>query len=410
MQATPKVRSTALLPILSAQTVSQEKPLNPFSVLTRLQNMVYRIYRQHAHNRRATETDQIPEASQLVNDSSQIIVGLMDKLTGVTEVKDKNHYVQVFQVAMTRLLEKMDRLLRDFQLSKQEEELLGALKDNLQSAFFAFEELFGDYFDGNEMVPSAFAEATLPQLQAFNERRLTVLKTGEALNDDLASLLKQRIWHYTSSTQPAITYRALKGYLNFINEVDGNLDGLITTEVRRLVYKVNLFEEEWVNYEVSRLYALENGAETAKQKVALLRYEQKLINQWPACNIQLRDVSKQTLCEQVNRWIDEEVKFLEAGHSTVVGGHGASDAGDKIQTSLSVAKLAIIIRLLVIDKIIINRTVAPMLRIVARLFTTLQKDDISFSSLETKYDAPDKLAIASVRDMLFKWIKIIDKL
>ena len=83
---------------------------------------------------------------------------------------------------------------------------------------------------------------------------------------------------------------------------------------------------------------------------------------------------------------------------------------NKINTSLSVAKLAVIIRLLVIDKIIINRAVSPMLRVVAKVFTTLQKDEISSGSLETKYHAPDKVTIIAVRDMLFKWINILTKL
>ena len=67
-------------------------------------------------------------------------------------------------------------------------------------------------------------------------------------------------------------------------------------------------------------------------------------------------------------------------------------------------------RLLVVDKIIINRQIAPALRTVAKMFTTLQKDEISFGSLETKYHAPDKTTITNVRDMLFKWINILGKL
>ena len=53
---------------------------------------------------------------------------------------------------------------------------------------------------------------------------------------------------------------------------------------------------------------------------------------------------------------------------------------------------------------------APMHRVAAKIFTTLQKDDISFGSLETKYHAPDKTTINAVKDMLFKWINILGKL
>jgi hypothetical protein len=48
--------------------------------------------------------------------------------------------------------------------------------------------------------------------------------------------------------------------------------------------------------------------------------------------------------------------------------------------------------------------------LAAKIFTTLQKEDISFGSLETKYHAPDKTTINAVRDILFKWINILGKL
>ena len=66
--------------------------------------------------------------------------------------------------------------------------------------------------------------------------------------------------------------------------------------------------------------------------------------------------------------MDKEVKYLENVHaSEKVGKLRVNE--DKIHTSLSVAKLSL--RLLLIDKIIVNRTVTPMLRIATKTFTTL---------------------------------------
>ncbi len=117
-----------------------------------------------------------------------------------------------------------------------------------------------------------------------------------------------------------------------------------------------------------------------------------------------------SLKEQVNSWIDEESKFFENDHSIEKVENGTGQNECKIHTTLSVAKLALLIRLFVIDKIIINRTVAPMLRTMAKLFITLQREEISFGSMETKYHAPDKATISAVRDILFKWICILDRL
>ena len=77
---------------------------------------------------------------------------------------------------------------------------------------------------------------------------------------------------------------------------------------------------------------------------------------------------------------------------------------------MSVTNLAVLLRFLIIDQIIINRKVAPILRATAKIFTTLQKDNISFGSLEKKHHTPDKATVNALNDFLFKWINIFSKL
>ena len=60
-----------------------------------------------------------------------------------------------------------------------------------------------------------------------------------------------------------------------------------------------------------------------------------------------------SLKEQINGWIDEEIKFLENVQLPEKVADKLNENEDKIHTSLSVAKLAVLLRLLVIDKIII---------------------------------------------------------
>ena len=114
------------------------------------------------------------------------------------------------------------------------------------------------------------------------------------------------------------------------------------------------------------------------------------------------------LKEQTNGWLNEEIEFIKSGTSALTNPNIITENCDKIYTPLSVTKLALLIRLLVVDKIIINRTAAPMLRLVTKVFS--QKERISLNSLETKFHAPDKATINATRDMIFKWIDILDKL
>ena len=77
--------------------------------------------------------------------------------------------------------------------------------------------------------------------------------------------------------------------------------------------------------------------------------------------------NKPHLKKQIADWITEEIKHIQQKSKRASDKDVIIDPELKIQTSLSVAKLAVLIRLLVVDKIIINRTVAPMLKTVSRL-------------------------------------------
>ena len=122
------------------------------------------------------------------------------------------------------------------------------------------------------------------------------------------------------------------------------------------------------------------------------------------------DSNQPSVKRQLIEWINAEMKRLELIDKNATNSDFQINPENKIQTTLSVAKLAVLIRLLVVDKIIINPTIAPMLKTVSKLFTTLQKDDISFGSLETKYHAPDKATLNMMKEIMQKWVGILGKI
>ena len=190
-----------------------------------------------------------------------------------------------------------------------------------------------------------------------------------------------------------------------LREVNPATDG-----IRKLLYYYNFNSSIYVIYEFDRLANLLSAITTKSEKILILRSELKTINQLPVRVNYYFDDNMPSLKEQVSTWITEEIKYCEAGHFMQAVNLAGTETENKINTTLSVAKLGLLIRLLVVDKIIINRTVAPMLRTVAKTFTTLQREEISFGSLETKYHAPDKATIDVMKDMLHKWIHILSKL
>ena len=244
------------------------------------------------------------------------------------------------------------------------------------------------------------------QLKQF---KITVSKQAN-IDNALINIISDSFNHLLGTEIIAISYSQLTYYKTLLNELQNQKTLHSTKTIIEALHYMNFNEDYFICYEYEWLKQITEHLPTNKEKIIALRYEQKNINQLPLKLNCCYNPNMPSLKEQINGWIDEEVKYLENVQSPEKAKSKMSEYEDKIHTSLSVAKLALILRLLVIDKIIINRTVAPMLRVAAKIFTTLQREDISFGSLETKYHAPDKATVNAVKDMLFKWINILGKL
>jgi hypothetical protein len=271
------------------------------------------------------------------------------------------------------------------------------------------QEFFNGYSDKDANAPLVFQVAWKSELA--NRLKPLKAKLATVLNNDieLADLLLAHLGSFCCPSNNEISYAAIAYHNMLVNEL--MLEKHTTGKaINFVLYYLNFNEPEFVMHQFQQFKKMVDLLSSHKEKIAALRLEQKQLNQIPVkanCSYSLQ---MPPLLIQINSWINEEVKYWEYGFYHNPTGEGGTEYDSKIQTSLSVAKLALIIRLLVVDKIIINRTVAPMLRVVCKIFTTLQKDEISSGSLETKYHNPDKATIQNVRDMLFKWINILGKL
>ncbi len=333
---------------------------------------------------------------------------LVDHLVNNPSVSDKQQFVKVNQALLIRLLDKLYSCRND-NVPERVLSLYKALGSHLQTSLDFIEDFFDNYFDKNEKVPLPYFEITKAEISR-RLQKLTFVFNSSCVEPALAKTIVQSFKQFTGSKiDKPISYADLTYHKLLLDELISQ-EPLSAQGVRKTLYQLNFNEIGFVDFESERLHTLIEGVQLKSEKMAALRFEQKTIAQYPEKLNTVYDQSMPALKEQVNSWIEAEIKFLENGNVTDKEQAVQSDPGEKINTSLSVAKLALIIRLLVVDKIIINRTVAPMLRVIAKMVTTLQKDEISFGSLETKYHAPDKATITAVRDMLFKWINILGKL
>lgn len=343
-------------------------------------------------------------------ENNTLQASLLEVLIAARNEDERRHLVQIHQSIIIRMMDKIHLYKQVEDASKDVQTILQEFVLQLEGTLAFIEEFLGNYLGRNEKPPINHCAIACANLREQARHLVSKFAENEKIDSDLKSFLITQLEEVCLKENFRPTYRELRYIQDLLEGLLSTIGNGCTEKIRELLFYLNYNEECYVDYEFHKLRQLTIHLDSAKQKVAILKLEQKKINQWPSkldCSFTTFTPS---LKEQVNTWINEEVKFFESGYSSQVAENGKVEIDSKIQTSLSVAKLAVIIRLLVIDKIIINRTVAPMLRIVAKLFTTLQRDEISFVSLEAKYHAPEKATVSAVRDMLFKWIKILDKL
>jgi hypothetical protein len=355
------------------------------------------------------------EAVQLIineseNDQQTIRAMFIEDLTGKNNIINKELYVKLNQGFLIRILDTLFSYRKAIITSENVAQLYNCISHHLQGTLDFIENFFGNYFDRNEKVPEPYFTIAKEDLRKQLKRFKTTISKQANIDTLLINIISDCFNHLLGNEIIAISYSHLTYHKTLLNELQNQKTLHSTKTIIETFHYMNFNEDNFISYEYEWLKQITEHLSTNKEKIVSLRYKQKKINQLPLKPNCCFNLNMPTLREQINGWIDEEVKFLENVQLPEKVADKLNENEDKIHTSLSVAKLAVLLRLLVIDKIIINRTVAPMLRVAAKIFTTLQKDDISFGSLETKYHAPDKATINAVKDMLFKWINILGRL
>ncbi|MBN8718390.1 MAG: hypothetical protein J0H85_03035 [Sediminibacterium magnilacihabitans] len=333
----------------------------------------------------------------------------IQSIVGKIAVQDKRELTSITQSIITRLLDQVFVV----EQKQTEETCLESIKlvsEHVKEVFEFIREYFSSYFDYTQRVPGYLLVQFKESLKTSAESLKQLVVNNGIEMEEIGVVVAEIIEHTIGEKSAINTYRQINYYKDLFHQFLSG-DGTINSSfIRHAFYKLNYNSETFIINEYERLNKACSQLYSIKEKIAFLSYELKKVNQFFCTPRNSYQPFLPSVKEQVGNWIVEEIRFLEKGTLPVEYTNTLSEPDSKIHTSLSVAKLAVIIRLLVVDKIIINRTVAPMLRIVGRTFSTLQKDDISIGSLETKYHAPDKTTINAVRDMLFKWINILGKL
>lgn len=333
--------------------------------------------------------------NSLRTDIEMIPSVLMDEFIDSTFIFDKHQYIHLVQALLTNLSDEL--------FSKDGEYI--SVCNQIENTLQFIQNFFYQFFD----TESRLTKYRLREFLNCSNLKLDYLQLrlkGSGILETLKDCLVEKF----ASQENNISFRQT-GYLKYlIKQIESATTIITEVYIRDLFFNNNFNSECFVNYEIELIKSKLDKLKSCSEAIQFLKTELNRISQLKLKPSVSYDLQHPSIKKQLYDWITEEVKQAEFKDRKTNGKDLLIDPESKIQTSLSVAKLAVLIRLLVVDKIIINKSVAPMLRTITKLFTTLQKDEISFGSLETKYHAPDKATLNTMKEMLVKWVNILGKL
>lgn len=332
--------------------------------------------------------------NSLKSDVELIPALLTEEFISCVMVFDKKQYISLIQALLTNISDEVFSRLNNNTVCTGIENTLNFLQN-----------FFYQYFD----IHYRLTKFRLFQFIDNSKMKLDYLQL-KICDRKLVQVLQEAISEQSVFGHFSITWHQLMYLQNSIHEIETQLASLTANIFREFLYYHNFNSACFIEYEVELLRTELQNIPRCADKVTFLQDMLVIAAQRKLKSGTSFDSNQPSVKRQLIEWINAEMKRLELIDKNATNSDFQINPENKIQTTLSVAKLAVLIRLLVVDKIIINPTIAPMLKTVSKLFTTLQKDDISFGSLETKYHAPDKATLTIMKEIMQKWVGILGKI
>jgi hypothetical protein len=333
--------------------------------------------------------------SSLQSDIELVPSVLMNEFISNSLIQDKQQYIRLVQALLINL--------SDCLFQKQDEYI--SVCNQIENTLQFIQSFFYQQFD----VDSRVTKYCLQHFLGCSKLKLEYWKI-KLNHSALLETLDECLADKSISPEYIITYRKISYLKYLLQEIESAATVISESYMRELFIYKNFNSACFISYEIELIQAEMEKLKTDQEVFLFLQSEQSKIAKLKMNAGFHFDNLQPSVKKQLADWVTEAIKRLELKDKKTNDKGLLPDVGVKIQTTLSVAKLAVLIRLMVVDKIIINQPIAPALRTLSKLFTTLQKDEISFGSLETKYHAPDKATLNTIKEMLLKWVNILGKL
>lgn len=272
------------------------------------------------------------------------------------------------------------------------------------------EDKFPTYLDTNCRVPAYYLSSALVPFQ----NDLLAIKE-KSMQTGCDEVLLQIILDYATlkpfgNTSAPITYHDLYYSRELLKRVlslfsSETTDGNITERLQDLLLYLNFNSLKYFHYWTDATKQELNQLPTLRQQLDCLHLLQKRVNQTPAKPGFISSKLHPSIHAMIKTWITEEIKYLKekelfATDTSLLKEELTRWQNFKVLTTLSVAQLGNLLRLLVDSEIILNANKSELLDFISHFFTSTKQDNISPGSLRANFYKNDASVSRAVRDIL----------
>ncbi|MDO3641528.1 hypothetical protein [Mucilaginibacter sp. L3T2-6] len=140
-------------------------------------------------------------------------------------------------------------------------------------------------------------------------------------------------------------------------------------------------------------------------QLSLLKRELLLLKTMPVILTVSYDPELMPVNNLLENWLNEYIKEKNNQQNLM-----ETDISDKIELKLTVAQLALLIRLLYEEGVFAMKNIAGLLRFFSKYFMSKKQEHISYGSMNKLYYSSDQFTGYAVRELLLKMVAKINKM
>ncbi len=323
-------------------------------------------------------------------------------------------YIQLHQASLASLIDTLQvysARTRNKQLKCFYEKISGVV-DGIAAYI---QEYLNKYIDHDLPVPQSYNKLLQEKLSAaiasIDTNYLQTQVDGSLLN-----IIKYPIQKFLD-TPGRINFRKALYFQEITREVielpHFYSDHDLVKRLHELLHSFNFNSPEYVNYCMRTLEQKLLAKETTQNRIELLEYYIKTINQLPLKVNSVLIPNLASVCDQMLIWINEEYKYLLSSQHNISLQDEITKRNKgmiKIKTSFSVPQLAAFLRIMIEKGVITNETNIEVLRFMAQNVATPHADVISEESLKNKFYNIEPGTIGQMREFFSGASRALDQL